>query len=107
MEADTPHRMERLAEIGCMATLLTDQLLEDQTTGRPVYKDETLALLKASTLLASCGRLIQPRSGQSVKGFDIAEASEPPGILDEVHIEEVQRLAHSLRPLQAQNKQGV
>ena len=101
LAADTPRKVERLVEIARMATLLTDRLLEDQIMGRQVSEDGILALLKASALLKTYGHPIPPLLGQIVQDFGDADASEPPKRLGETELEEVPRLARSLRPFQA------
>ena len=83
-----------------MANLLTDRLLENQIMGRPISKDGILALLKASSLLRDYGQPIPPLLSQIVQDLGDEDASEPPKQVDEAELEEVERLALSLRPFQ-------
>lgn len=100
LAADTPYKADRLVEIARMAERLTDRLLEDQIMGRPVSKDGIRALLEASSLLKDYRQTIPPLLNQIVQDFGDGEDSEPAKRIGEAELEEVERLARSLRPVQ-------
>ena len=105
LQADTPAKAERLAEIAQMASVLTDYLLNNQIMGRPVSKEGIRALLEASLLLKNYGRAITPLLTQIVQDFGDEEACETTDGQDEAELDDVERLARSLRPFQGSDGQ--
>ena len=99
-EADTPHKVERLAEIARMADLLADRILNAQIMGRPVKESDILALLEASLLLSERGQETPPMVAQVVRRLDAARTADLDDTSDEEERQDTERLARSLRPLQ-------
>ena len=99
LDADTPHKVDRLAEIARMADALADRLLNAQIMGHPVKESDILALLEASLLLSERGQETPPLVVQVVRRLDEAKTAEADHAPDKVERQETERLARSLRPI--------
>lgn len=83
-----------------MADVLADRILNAQIMGRPVKESDILALLEASLLLNERGEETPPLVVQVVRRLDEAKAVEGDSPPDEEELQETERLARSLRPIQ-------
>ncbi|GJD94533.1 hypothetical protein [Methylobacterium iners] len=99
-----PSKDDRLEQVARMADLLADRILNAQILGREVKDSDILALLEASLLLSEYGQETPPLVMQVVRRLDAAKSNEGAEASEEER-QDIERLAHSLRPFQAREDQ--
>ncbi|GJD97310.1 hypothetical protein [Methylobacterium iners] len=91
---------DRLEQVARLADLLADRILNAQILGREVRDSDILALLEASLLLSGYGQETPPLVVQGVLRLDAARSDEDAEASDKEERQDIERLAHSLRPQQ-------
>lgn len=104
LKPDIPPEGDRLERVAHMAEQLADQLLREQILGQPASERRIRALIAASSLLKEYGRDTPPLLSQIMDQDHQNVAPESPEAQHAAEMEDVGRLAWSLRPFQGREE---